>query len=79
MAVCQTEIKMISIHCYNKDAAVPSRGTGDAGGKAERCEWKYLLDLCIQQGQMQEMSIKGKQPCREREIKRTQLQCDTGK
>ena len=55
------------------------RGIADMGREAASKEWEYVFEVCIQQSEMPEMPIKGKLPCREREIKGTELQHYPGK
>ena len=54
-------------------------GIVDTGREAVGKEWEYIFKVCIQQSEMPEMSIKRKLPCREREIKGTELQHYPGK
>ena len=58
---------------------MPCRGTGDEGREADSKEWEYVFKIYIQQSEMQEMPVKRKLPCREREIKGTELQHYPGK
>ncbi len=55
------------------------REIGDAGREADSKEREYLFKIYIQQSEMQEMPVKRKLPCREREIKGTELQHYPGK
>lgn len=58
---------------------MPCWGTGDVGREAHGKEREYIFMIYIQQSEMQEMSVKRKLPCREREIKGTELQYYPGK